>query len=264
MFAYLSAGPIALCATILATAGAYADHPIFLQEYRVLPAHSVIHQTGGFAGVDVRYRLKGEYDLATGFDEGRRFAEFTRAEITGLNRSLSTVSDSIGALDVDQALNLLGLEGRFVPLGLSHNVWEFSGQSGDDSSVHLLAAQRGPWMLLRGVTTPPPGSADFFQYNVRWLARTGPSADMNGDGAVDAADYTSLRDGHLDGGADIALWRSQFGEQADIAELDGMMDAAWAAKSGVASGAGVPEPSGLVLLGTIASALVCRWRRTRA
>jgi hypothetical protein len=116
----------------------------------------------------------------------------------------------------------------------------------------------------------PPGSADFFEYELRMVARSRPFADFNGDGVVNAADYTVLRNsGGLSGagtadaddvtaGAGYAEWKVQFGETIpDFAAIDATMSAA-AAGFGAASV--VPEPTaiGLALLGGVLLAYVRR------
>ncbi len=49
-----------------------------LEHYRLLPRASVLHQTGGIAGVDQRYRLTGEYDFRHGLRHYRWRALRTR------------------------------------------------------------------------------------------------------------------------------------------------------------------------------------------
>jgi hypothetical protein len=146
-------------------------------------------------------------------------------------------------------------------------VYKFSGETLDGSSIKLYAAVIGPWMYVRGGTTPPPGSADYFVHNLRMVARSGRSADLNDDGVVDAADYTALRDNmHNAGGAAVSDltagvtyddWREQFGERVpDFAPIDTM----WAgATSGFAAAAATPEPSS-ALLALLCGLVVLSWR----
>ena len=65
---------VCLVSTILAVglsgrpAGAQDTTPS-LDHYRVLPRLSTVHQTGGFAGYDWRFRLLGKYDYGDGRSE---------------------------------------------------------------------------------------------------------------------------------------------------------------------------------------------------
>jgi len=75
-----------------------------------------------------------------------------------------------------------------APVAAPFDVYQFDGTTQDGSSVKLIAAEIGPWLRLRGETTPPPGSADFFSYELRAVARRVPFADFTQDDAVDRAD----------------------------------------------------------------------------
>jgi len=128
--------------------------------------------------------------------------------------------------------------------------------------VELLAAVTGPWMYHRGATQQPPDSADYFTYHLQALARSGPFADFNGDGVVDAADYAVLRktggtgSDDLTAGAGFAEWRQQFGESVpDMTAMDAMMSAAMGSSVTVAA---VPEPASALLLSSWA-AVAIRW-----
>jgi hypothetical protein len=154
-------------------------------------------------------------------------------------------------IDVDEILNLEGLRGTQLLVDSPFDVYRFTGTLPDDSSVELFAALAGEWMFIRGGTEPPPGSADFFEFDIRALARSRPFADFNADGVVDAADYVLARDSSWSGGepetagAGLAEWRQQFGESVpDIAKMEVAISAAVA--SFVSSDA-VPEPACLSL-----------------
>src|SRR6476469_3101703 len=107
-------------------------------------------------------------------------------------------------------------------------------------------------MYLRGATQPRPGSADYFEYQLRALAHKGPFADANADGVVDASDYTLLRKTAVAAGTDattgasMADWRAQFGEAIpNVAAMDAAISAA-TGSSLVASN--IPEPASWLLL----------------
>ena len=218
-----------------------------LEHYRLLPRTSVLHQTGGIAGVDQRYRLTGEYDLRHGLRPLSK-ASFENAEIWG--SLISDLPTPAFVIDVDEILNIEGLEGRLLPSRGPLDLYEFRGKTGDGSSIHAHAAVLGRWMYMRGFTEPPPNSADFFEYRFHTLARRGPSADVNDDGIVDAADFVAMRDtdgvgrnirNDLSIGAGLSDWRQQFGEATpDLTVMDTMLSSALSSFVTVAS---VPEPA---------------------
>lgn len=245
------------------------DGPLYLNRYFLVPRLSELERSGGFAGVHDVYRLIGRYDLVRGYagptDVYRGDAYFQDAEIWG-----SIISDrphTLEVLDVDQLLNLESLVGEILPVAAPFDVYKFTGKIADGSSIELFASVFGPWMYLRGGTMPPPGSADYFQYQLHAVARTRPWADANGDGVVDAADYTLLRDaagsgaGAVDGlaaGVNLADWKEQFGERVpDFTMFDGMFDGAGSALAATSS---APEPATTVLLAVGALTIVA-WRR---
>jgi hypothetical protein len=251
--------------TVLSVGGAvkqrvFADVTI-LDHYRLLPRESTLHQTGGFAGLDLTYRLLGDYGFAHATGSVNS-AQFVDPEIWG-----SLIPDGptpAHVIDVDQILNLAELHGKLLPTASLFDVYQFQGKTSDGSSVNLYASLLGPWMYLRGATQPPAGSADYFEYQLRALAHKGPFADVNGDDAVDASDYLLLRKMAAAGGADAASgasivdWRSQFGEtMPDLNAMDAAISAAAGSRLAASS---VPEPTGWLLV-MIASALVSLWRR---
>lgn len=264
---------LVFCAVGLSTTPSRAqDPPVFLDHYRLLPRLSTLHQTGGIARFDLRYRLLGKYDFRHGIGWTAK-ASFENAEIGG-----SIISDGptpAVVIDVDEILNLKGLTGKsLLPVGAQFGVYKFTGETADGSSVHLLAAAIGPWMYLHGGTRPPVDGADIVEYELRAVARSRPFADFNGDGVVDAADYTVLRDsGGLGGagaassddvtaGAGYAEWKEQFGETVpDFTAFDAMMNAA-AAGVGAASATAAPEPSSVSIAVICGLFVVCVRRRT--
>jgi len=224
------------------------DTGSILDHYRILPRFSTLHQTGGFAGFDLRYRLMGWYDLQHGAQPPSR-ASFENADIWGNIISDGPVPAIVA--DVDEILNLEGLKGEQLPVAAPFDVYRFTGETADGSSVNLFASVMGPWMYVRGGTQPPPGSADFFEYQIRMLARSRPFADFNDDGRVDGADFVLARKADSSG-AGLADWRQQFGESVpDVAAMDRQLSAA------VGSGSTIPEPTTLAML-AIGALLGCR------
>lgn len=237
--------------------------------FQIIPKQSVLHRTGGFAGVSERLRLSGKFDLQILPPAVYPpLVAFNNAEVWG--SLISDLPHPAIVEDVDELLNLEELHGRQLPTMGPYDTYEFWGKLDDGSSIKLAAAKFGPWMYVRGAATPPPGGADFFEYQLRMVARSQPFADLNEDGVVDAADYTLLRDSPAGGaasadsiaaGADIDLWKQQFGESVpDFTAIDTMFDAA--AGGAALAVSAVPEPNalGLMILG---SALAIGMRRRK-
>jgi hypothetical protein len=260
-----------LCIAVVASA--FASHvnaqtPASVStHYRVLPRHSTMHQTGGIGGLDLTYRVMGEYDFVRSSTTGG--PKFANAEMWG--SILSDLPTPAYVVDVDQIFNLKGLEGKPLPILAPptlgpFDAFKFRGIGEDGSSIDLIAARLGQWMYLRGWTQPPPGKMDYFSYQLRVLARTAPFADFNADDVVDAADFALLRKGKnassidLTIGVGLADWRQQFGERVpDLAALDAM---ASAAMSGLSMGAAVPEPANAaVVVIAVAAMFTLRGRR---
>lgn len=226
--------------------------PDYLNHYKLVPRASVLHQTGGFAGVDQFYRLLGSYDLQRSIG-WTGTASFENAEVWG--SIISPYPTPAFVLDVDQLLNLESLKGVALPVAAPFDVYEFTGKTNDGSSVRLLGSLIGPWMYLRGGTQPPEGSADFFKYDIRALARSRPFADLNDDGTVDAADYTLLRRSaaavSASDAATISDWTQQFGESLpDLSAYDAMLGASLDSLNSSV----VPEPAAcsLLIIGSVA------------
>jgi hypothetical protein len=248
-------------------AGAAAqDLSTNLGHFRILPRLSVLHRTGGFAGVSERLRLSGEYDLEMlPLAVFPPHVAFDDAEVWG--SLISDLPHPAVVEDVDELLNLEGLHGRQLPVAAPFDVYTFRGEIPDGSSIQLFAAVLGPWMYVRGGTTPPPGSADFFEYQLRMVARSKPSADLNDDGRVDAADYTLLRDANGGGASSFAAaagitfadWREPYGEEMpDFTAFDNFVAGA---ASGFAAAGTVPEPATVGIMAFALFALVVLRRR---
>jgi hypothetical protein len=243
-----------------------AQGPGVVDHYRLIPRQSTLHESGGFAGFDLDYRLLGDYGFA------RSTSSTTTAGVKFVNPEIwgSLISDGptpAYVIDVDEILNLAGLQGKLLPVAAPFDVYQFQGRAADGSSVNLYASLWGPWMYLRGATQPPPGSADYFEYQLKVLARKGPFADANADGVVDASDYALLRKTAVAGGTDAATgasladWRAQFGET--MPDLNAMDAAISAAAGSSLSTSSVPEPACWLLLvvATAVSSSYCRRRR---
>ena len=249
------------CLLIQSMEVAKGDPPDLLRRYLFLPRHSTLEQTGGIAGINVRYGVYGRFDLVTGWEylnDPPLISIHPYAKFENVNAWASNPLLDSPPLDLDQILNLSGLMGSQLPVAAPFDVFKFEGKTADGSAVNLFAGLIGQWLYLRGGTEPPEGSADFFSYQISALARQRPFADFNGDDIVDAADYVMLR--HLDpagsgvgiagnddvtAGAGFAEWMQQFGETVpDMTAMDSMMSVAMGS---LVTTATVPEPASVNL-----------------
>jgi hypothetical protein len=277
---------VALCLASSRSNGARGDPPDLLRSYQFLPGHSTLSQTGGIAGIDVRFAVHGTFDLVTGWEyrpdpPPKSIHAFARFE--NVDAWAHTLSD-IPPIDLDLVLNLSELKGSQLPVAAPFDVYQFEGKSSDGSAVNLHASVLGNWLYLRGVTEPPPNSADFFVYQINALARQLPYADFNQDDAVDSQDLEvwaggfgqppisssdSLLSGDADAngmvdGADFLHWQRQLGDAPPkMASFVVMVNAAPATSAVVAA---VPESRaiGLAILGMAALFARCHREARRS
>jgi hypothetical protein len=245
---------------------AAADSPTVLSHYRFLPKVSVLSESGGIYPHTTDFRVFGTFDFTAGPGPTDvwpgNVAEFSNVNAWASHPILAYV------LPLGRVFNLSGLAGRQLPVASLFDVYQFTGTAQDGSSVNLYASVLGPWLHLHGETTPPPGSADMFEYELRATAHVAPFADFNDDATVDAADLTSWStnvgrsaaagdangDGIVDG-SDLLSWQRQVGEAPPpAAAFDAVIDAAMAAQT--ANVGSVPEPNalGLAVMAMIAVA----------
>lgn len=250
-------------ACVLAAVGSAEGQSLGLKvsTFKVVPKLSVLERSGGIAGVSEQLRLSGSFDLQILPPAiYPPYVAFDNAEIWG--SLISDLPHPAVVEDVDDLLNLENLNGRMLAPQGELIRYQFEGKLDDGSSIKLGAAKIGAWLYVRGFTTPPPGSADFFEYQLRMVARSGPFADLNDDGVVDAADYTLLRDGQggdgtaaIESGAKATFddWRAQYGERLpNFEEIDALV---FGLASGfAASAAAVPEPTSAALMLLVAAA----------
>lgn len=230
-----------------------------LNSYRFVPRLSTLHQTGGFAGFDVRYIVRGTYDFVQE-DIEPWLSRVKFADVDAWASSIEPGPTPAYVLSLDETLNMSGLVGRQLPVAAPFDVFSFEGKTGDGSAVRLLAAKLGPWMTLRGETKAPADSADVPEYQLHGVARQLPSADLNVDGLVDKQDLATWGQdfaASLSYGAGLLAWQRQAGEAVpEMTNVDAMLGAILASPT---IGA-VPEPTA----GAIAVAgLACFARRRR-
>lgn len=254
---------LALVASLFfaSTPRAEAQPPDRLTSYRFLLRHSTLHVSGGFAGWEYEAPIYGTFDFLEGYESGvdhdgmptlLPFAAFDDVRAWWLHPA------AFPGLGLDQTLNLSGLDGELLPVGAPFDVYEFEGLEGQGQPMHLFAAKIGRWLYMRGANEPGPGTADFFNYRIRALARVRPFADLDGNDLVNGADITMWRDhfgqdtmgdvdenGSTSGSDFLALQRQQGEAVPDMAVLD-------AALVSVSSSiTAVPEPSSLALAGAL-------------
>ena len=251
-------GAAILVAALAGSSAAQADWPWpQTHHYRFHPELSTLHQTGGFAGVDERYRIRGTFDLVIEPSLLAIWPPIFTARFDEVDASFGSRTQP-EPTPIDLALNLSELAGATRYRG-PNNVFHFQGRTLDDSTIVLHGAILGRWFYLRGETTPPPGASDFFEYRVRAVARRLPSGDFNDDGVVDAADLVHWSTLSERSGADLLAWQRELGEPLPTLEsLDAALDAAIAEAA-----AGVPEPAAATLAAAAGGIGLAATRRRR-
>lgn len=254
-------GAFAVLISCVAVSQAMGSHPDVLRHYRFIPRYSTLEVSGGFAGVEQTYHARGTFDLATGFRDGvvclaigcPPSTHIPYAKFEKVDAWLIPKGPLPYLLDLDQTLNLSGLDGTFRPT--SPNQFTFTGRDGQGQPFYLKAEQRGRLLHLYGESSPE--CCDFFQYKFDALAYLKPYIDVNFDGAVDAADYVSMRKlssgtvAPTSGGGgseagDYNEWLASFGENIDFSQFTADGGGAFA----------VPEPASLMTL-AIGMAFLC-------
>lgn len=252
----------------VAVSPSQAVPPDQIDSYRVLPAYSTFTQSGGFAGVNNLYEVEGEYDFRQEWSGGTPDEPLdlsVRFTDTDLRAPLGDLLPAF--IDVDETLNLGSLRGELLPQPFAftpYEVYRFEGIINDgapaspleSSTIELFAVTLGPWMYLRGETTPRPWMADFFEYEIRTLARTGDWGefpDWNDDGLIDAADYTVLRDLVESPALEPLVGWDRLFQELNTAYGEGVpsldaFDAAIETALSQQTATAVPEPSMVVLL----------------
>lgn len=254
-----------LAAALGSATASVAQPPDRLDHYRLVPSLSSLTQSGGFAGIETSYRLRGEYDFLQEWsgDTPSEPLELTpRFDNVDIRAPLGELLPAF--LDVGFLFNMELLQGELIPQPFAFTpfeVYRFEGIANDSpaaspleqSLVEMYAVTYGPWMYLRGETIPRPWTADYFEYDLRALARSGDWSDYNEDGVIDASDYTTIRDTASMMAAPTdqwlveasARWRNDYGGRApDLALFDNAIEVALSQQGAFA----VPEPAALVLL----------------
>ncbi len=220
----------------LCTAATEATHPVFLSSWRFVSSESVVGISGGFAGFNLEYRVRGDYDLT--LDLFPHEADAPNAKFADVNAHLVGPPPFAGE-DLNAFFNLTSLEGFIQdtldsvtsdaainePLSI---VFEGSDRQGVPLRIETLITDN--LMFLRGRNRIEDTCCDLFGLKIDAIARRIPSpfdADFDEDGDVDGNDFLlwqvgfptrqgAMRsDGDADGdqdvdGIDFLVWQRQF------------------------------------------------------
>jgi len=146
-----------------------------------MPGQSMVIQTGGIAGVNWTYTLTGQFQLTIDYGAGKAWFSNVEAIATGHSEPDRT-------LDPNDVFNLTGLTGTISKDGSI----EFTGRTADGSDVLLYLTLSDEWMSLKGQTTPPPNSADFFIFDLDAVAQRkydGGTGEINDPYLIYTADH---------------------------------------------------------------------------
>jgi len=127
--------------------------------YVFVPELSTLLQTGGFAGVRRPHTIEGQFELAIDFEAGT--ASFTDVSAVGTYEGPPSRT-----LDVGETLNMTALVGS---VGQDGSI-RFTGEGANETAILLTLTFKGDSVHLGGNTTPPPGSADFFIFELDAVA----------------------------------------------------------------------------------------------
>jgi hypothetical protein len=225
----------------LLSAPASADPPDILRNYRLIPRHSTLEVTGGFAGVDQNYNLFGTFGLVTGYRDGFSclaigcpppptnvpYARFVDVDVDAILHHLAALAP---IRQLDEFFDLENFPGTYT----DPNLLQFHGVDKQGAPFNLRARIHGRLIHLTGNNDAP--CCDFVNYEIDAYAHLAPFADFNFDGRVDAVDYTAWRNhlgmtsgatleqGDADGDGDVdqddyTVWKQDFGTTIDMAAL---------------------------------------------
>ncbi|MBN2129076.1 MAG: right-handed parallel beta-helix repeat-containing protein [Sedimentisphaerales bacterium] len=119
--------------------------------FTFVPGLSTLFQTGGFAGVHWPHAIEGQFTLSVDFTAGT--AWFSEVDAVG-----TYAGPPARTLDVGEALNMTALAGSIEQDGSIR----FTGEGANETAIELTLTFKSDSVQIRGNTTPPPGSADFF------------------------------------------------------------------------------------------------------
>ncbi|MBN2589312.1 MAG: hypothetical protein JXA96_05595 [Sedimentisphaerales bacterium] len=124
------------------------------------PNQSNIVQTGGIAGVHNTYSVTGSFCLE--IDPNAGIAAFIYAFGNAVD-----INSPESELDPNEVFKMTSLAGTVI----DSNTIYFSGMATDDSEILITVNMHNNYAQLTGQTTPPPGSADFYIYQIDAVAK---------------------------------------------------------------------------------------------
>lgn len=129
--------------------------------YEFITDQSSVAQTGGFAGVNKTYPIKGNFRLSVNLDA--KTASFERVDA-----NLTEPTGFLPTQNLGELFNMTELKGTVT----NSNTINFTGKTSEpESAISLALSIEDDTVTLKGGTTPPPGSADFFIFNLNAVAK---------------------------------------------------------------------------------------------
>ena len=171
--------------------------------YIFLSDQSTLVQTGGIAGVHWTYAVEGQFLVVVDSEAGT--ASFAQVDANAVDDSPLRRT-----LDPNEVFNMTALAGTLVDGGTSIR---FEGSADDASSVLITLTFADDTVILKGQTTPPPNSADFFIFTLDAVAKR-----KYGGGAGEPNDpYQIATAAHMNAiGANPGDWGMHFKLMADV------------------------------------------------
>ena len=172
-------------------------------QYIFLSDQSTLVQTGGIAGIQWTYTVEGQFLLTVDSEAGT--ASFTQVDANAVDDSQLPHT-----LDPNDVFNMTALAGFIVDGGTSIR---FEGITDDASSVLITLTFADDTITLKGQTTPPPNSADFFIFALDAVAQRKYS-DGTGEPNDPYLIYTAEQMNAI--GSNESDWDKHFKLMADI------------------------------------------------
>ncbi|MHC4508282.1 MAG: GLUG motif-containing protein [Planctomycetota bacterium] len=162
--------------------------------YVFLADQSTVVETGGFAGVNETHPIQGQFQLEV--DVKAAVASFGYVDAFLLSPVSSSPPQSLG-----EVFNMTGLAGVII----DGTTIRFEGTAGDGSTILItLTFLPDDTVTLKGQTTPPPNSADFFVFTLDAVAEPSDGGETRvpawtGTYVFDPARSTVLQTGGIAG-----------------------------------------------------------------
>jgi hypothetical protein len=121
---------------------------------------STVVQTGGIASVHWTYSIEGQFVLAVDPNAGT-------ASFAHVDANATDDSPFKRTLDPNHVFNMTTLVGTVI----DDATIKFTGKALDESDILITLTLAEYSVHLAGQTTPPPGSADFFEYELDAVAQ---------------------------------------------------------------------------------------------